>query len=155
MGKVVSVNISEKKGTAKKPVHEIELVPGFGVKNDAHAAPGDRQVSLLMLEHIEEARERMESLPDCEIKGQGVELAPGVFAENITTQDIDLLSLKIGDELAAGPSVRLKVSKIGKECDRPCAIYYKTGDCIMPKKGIFAEVIKGGTLRPGDSIEKS
>jgi MOSC domain-containing protein YiiM len=154
MGRVVSVNVSEKKGTPKRPVEKIELVPGRGVKDDAHATPGDRQVSLLMIEHIKEATERIQSMPECEIKGDGVELAPGVFAENVTTEGIDLLALNIGDEMTIGRDILLRVTRIGKECDRPCAIYYKTGDCIMPKKGIFAEVLSGGAARPGDEIEK-
>jgi len=153
MGKVVSVNISKGKGTPKKPVAQIELVPGQGVKGDAHAAPGDRQVSLLMMEHIEEARERLKSGGGCEATGDPVELAPGSFAENITTRGIDLLALKIGDDLIAG-TARLRISKIGKECHRPCAIYYKTGDCIMPTRGIFAAVTEAGVVRPGDDIGK-
>jgi cyclic pyranopterin phosphate synthase len=153
MGKVVSVNVSRKKGTAKEPVARIVLVKGQGVQGDAHAAPGDRQVSLLMIEHIEEARDRLKAGEGCEAAGDPVELAPGSFAENITTRGIDLLALKIGDALAAG-TARLKVSKIGKECRRPCAIYYKTGDCIMPTRGIFAEVTEAGVVRPGDDIVK-
>ena len=153
MGKVVSVNISKGKGTPKVPVAVIELVPGRGVKGDAHAAPGDRQVSLLMMEHVEEARARLKSGEGCAAAGGHIELAPGSFAENITTRGIDLLALKIGDALIAG-TARLKISKIGKECRRPCAIYYQTGDCIMPTRGIFAAVAEAGVVRPGDDIGK-
>lgn len=154
MAKIVSVNVSKAKGTAKKPVPEIELVPDLGVKNDAHAAPGDRQVSLLMKEDIDEAKKTASDMPECEAVKPGVELVPGSFAENITTEGIELPSLPIGQELIFGDGVRLRVSKIGKECHRPCAIYYKMGDCIMPKRGIFCEVVKGGVVRAGDTIEK-
>jgi MOSC domain-containing protein YiiM len=153
MGKVASVNVSKGKGTPKQAAAAIELVAGRGVKGDAHAAPGDRQVSLLMIEHIEEARARLSSGEGCRAAGDPIELGPGSFAENITTRGIDLLALKIGDGLAAG-TARLRVSKIGKECDRPCAIYYKTGDCIMPTRGIFAEVVEAGVVRPGDDVVK-
>jgi len=154
MGKVVSINISKAKGTAKKSVSKIELVPGLGVMGDAHAGPGERQVSLLMSESIEEARNLTGADKGCEIAEPGIELGPGSFAENITTKDIDLLSLTPGQELVVGESIRLRVTRIGKECHRPCAIYYKLGGCIMPGKGIFCEVLQGGVVRPGDRIEK-
>lgn len=153
MGKVVSVNVSRNKGTPKQPVPEIWLVPGRGVQDDAHAAPGDRQVSLLMLEDIAEAQKRLNSGQGCEAPVKVLELGPGVFAENITTEGIELPSLPLGTGLRVGPEVRLRVSKIGKECPRPCAIFYQTGDCIMPRRGIFAEVIQGGAVKPGDRIE--
>jgi len=145
-GKVVSVNVSEKKGMAKRPVNSLTLVPGLGVAGDAHAAPGDRQVSLLMNESIERAR----SGAECKIN-DGVELIPGSYAENITTAGIDLCELKLGDTLSIG-AARLRVTKIGKECPRPCSIYYKLGSCIMPREGIFCEVLVGGEARLGDEI---
>ena len=145
-GTVVSVNVSEKKGTAKTPTDRLMLLPGLGVAGDAHAAPGDRQVSLLMLESIEAARTGAE----CKLN-EGVELVPGSYAENITTSGINLLALKLGDTLRAG-AARLRVTKIGKECPRPCAIYYKLGSCIMPREGIFCEVLAGAEVRPGDEI---
>jgi len=145
-GRVVSVNVSEKKGVAKRPVAVLTLLPGRGVEGDAHAAPGDRQVSLLMLESIERARAGAE----CQTS-EGVDLVPGSYAENITTSGIDLLALRLGDTLTAGVA-RLRVTKIGKECPRPCAIYYKLGSCIMPREGIFCEVLAGGEVRPGDEI---
>ena len=151
--RVVSVNLSEKKGTAKQPAAAIELMPGLGVRGDAHMAPGDRQVSLLAREDIERAREQISSSEGCELKAEKIEIAYGTFAENITTEGLDLPALEIGTVLKLGKGVRLRVSKIGKDCPRPCAIYYRTGDCIMPKRGIFAEVIEGGVVRPGDEIE--
>ena len=145
-GTVVSVNVSEKKGTAKKPTDRLRLEVDSGVAGDAHAAPGDRQVSLLMLESIERAQAGVE----CKLN-DGIELVPGSYAENITTRGIDLLALKLGDTLRVG-GARLRVSKIGKECPRPCAIYYKLGSCIMPREGIFGAVIEAGEVRPGDEI---
>jgi len=153
MGKVVSVNISEKKGTPKSPTDAIELAPDLGVKGDAHAGPGERQVSLLMEESIERAKKTMEKNKACDLVKEAVELVPGTFAENITTTGIDLLLLSRGDELMAG-SARLRITKIGKDCHRKCSIYYKVGDCIMPAEGVFAEVVTGGTVMEGDEIEK-
>jgi len=148
MSKVVSVNISETKGMPKKPVEAIELVPGLGVKGDAHAGPGRRQVSLLMIESIEKAKAMMES----QGRAGRIELSPGVFAENITTQGVDLVSMSPGDELRVGPA-RLRLTRIGKECHTRCAIYYQAGDCIMPAEGVFFEVMEGGAVRPGDEIK--
>jgi MOSC domain-containing protein YiiM len=145
-GTVVSVNRSDKKGTAKTPTDALQLVVDLGVAGDAHSAPGDRQVSLLMIESIDRARAGAE----CQLN-EGVELVPGSYAENITTRGLDLLALKLGDTLKVG-TARLRVSKIGKECPRPCAIYYKLGSCIMPREGIFGAVITGGEVRPGDEI---
>jgi MOSC domain-containing protein YiiM len=149
MGKIVSANVSKKKGTIKKPVPEIEFMVGQGVRGDAHAGPGDRQVSLLMLESIEKQQRLIEQRP-----GKSMKLKPGDFAENLTTQGIDLLALKLGDELLVGEQIRLRVSKIGKECHTKCAIFYRVGECVMPKEGIFCEVRTGGVARPGDRIER-
>ncbi len=154
MGKVISVNVSKKKGTIKKPVSEIEVLQDIGVKGDAHAGPGDRQVSLLMLEHIDEMRNSLASGADCEVIQGGIELGPGTFAENVTTEGIDLISLAPGTELVIGEGIRLRVTRIGKDCHKRCAIFYKVGDCIMPGKGVFARVIEGGTARAGDKIDK-
>lgn len=147
MGKVISVNVSLRKGTAKSAVAEIELVAGLGVKGDAHSAPGDRQVSLLMEESLERARAMTKP------GAKPVELRPGSFAENLTTSGLDLLALSLGDLLHTNRGVRLRVSKKGKECPRPCAIYYQMGDCLMPREGIFCEVLEGGAVRPGDELE--
>lgn len=154
MGRIISVNVSRKKGAVKQPVAVIELFPDLGVKDDAHAAPGDRQVSLLMLESIRAAKKMPAEKPVGKTGSKPVELGPGSFAENLTTEGLDLLALRIGDELRLSGGARLRVSKIGKECPRPCAIYYQLGDCLMPKQGIFCEVIVGGAVRPGDEIEK-
>lgn len=134
-GKVKSINISTKKGVRKEPVKIAMLVKGNGIQGDVHASPGDRQVSFLAGERIEE---------------QG--LKPGDFAENITTKGFDLSAVKIGDRINIG-NTELKVSKIGKECHTRCQIYVQLGDCIMPREGVFAEVAKGGEIRVGNIIE--
>ncbi len=147
-GRIVSINISRKKGQAKTPVPEAEVIAGEGIIDDAHRAFGHRQVSLLMLEMIEEQAARIGDAGT-------IEIGPGAFAENFTTQGIELRELKVGDELVVGGGrVRLKITQIGKECHTRCAIYKLTGDCIMPELGVFCEVLEGGTVRAGDLIEK-
>lgn len=153
-GKVASVNQSRRKGTPKVPVAEIELVPGLGVRGDAHAAPGDRQVSLLMAESIDEACAALEGRSSKPRREKNADLGPGSFAENITTRGLDLNLLQVGDELKFSGGARIRVTRRGKECPRPCAIYYQLGDCLMPRQGIFGEVLNGGVVRPGDDIEK-
>jgi len=148
-GKVFSLNRSTTKGTAKAAVAEIKLIENFGVEGDAHGGPGDRQVSLLAIESI---RKQM-ACP--KVKEKNIALSPGDFAENITAEGIPLAQLQINNIMTIGKNVILKISKIGKECHKYCAIYYKTGDCIMPREGIFAEVIKGGVIKVGDQIEVS
>lgn len=158
MGKIVSVNISGQKHVIKKPVEEAELVPGKGIAGDAHFGFGKRQVSLLKYESIE--KQRKELISKSEKNGaapNGIkpgDLLPGVYAENLTTSGLALEKLKPGDEIKAGDNVRLRVTKIGKECHTRCDIYYTVGDCIMPKEGVFCEVLEGGIVRPGDEIER-
>jgi MOSC domain-containing protein YiiM len=140
--RVVSVNISEKKGVRKKPVEEVVLKTEYGVEGDAHASSEwHRQVSLLALESIR----KMQAL--------GLDVSPGDFAENITTEGIDLVSLPVGAIIAIGSETVGEVSQIGKECHTRCAIYYQAGDCVMPKEGIFIKVLKGGKIKKGDVIE--
>jgi MOSC domain-containing protein YiiM len=139
-GKVLSVNISDDKGTKKKNVGSGVLLKEHGIQGDAHAGPWHRQVSLLANESIQKMRDL------------GLNVTYGDFAENITTQGIDLVHLPIGTEIRIGDSVTLRVSQIGKICHDRCAIYYQAGDCIMPKEGIFAEVIAEGEIRVGDEI---
>jgi len=156
-GRIISINISKRKGQIKAPVLKAELIAGKGLKNDAHLGFGHRQVSLLMSESIEEQRKKFAALgvESCaELKGKKIELAPGVFAENFTTRNINLFDLKIGDELLVAGKIRLRVSQIGKECHTRCAIYKLVGDCIMPAQGIFCEVLDSGEVRTGDSLEK-
>ncbi|MCP4652725.1 MAG: MOSC domain-containing protein [Candidatus Omnitrophica bacterium] len=146
-GKVFSINVSKKKGTPKTPVKKARLIENFGIEGDAHGEAGIRQVSLLALESIEK------QLACPKVQQKGISLKPGDFAENVTTQGLALVDLLIGTKLKIGAEVILEISKIGKECHKYCAIYYKTGDCIMPREGIFAKVIKAGTIAVSDSIE--
>lgn len=136
---VVAVNISEKKGERKTPVTAVDLLLNHGIAGDAHAGVWHRQVSLL----AEESIDKMRAL--------GLNVNAGDFAENITTKGINLVSLTVGSLLQVGESL-LEVTQIGKECHTRCAIYYQAGDCVMPKEGIFARVITGGTVRPVDKI---
>jgi MOSC domain-containing protein YiiM len=139
-GKVLAVNISEDKGTKKANIQSCALLKDFGLKGDAHAGPWHRQVSLLANESIEKMRVK------------GLNVGYGDFAENITTEGIDLVHLPIGTKIRIGNSVILRVTQIGKECHERCAIYYQAGDCVMPKEGIFAEVVSQGEVKVGDEI---
>lgn len=141
MAQVVSVNISERKGTAKHPVPEIHLKCRHGIVGDAHAGDWHRQISLL----AEESVDTMRALSP-------VPLDAGVFAENINTRGIDLKGLPVGTRLRVGET-EVEVTQIGKECHSDCAIKRAVGKCVMPTEGIFAVVIREGTVRPGDEIE--
>ncbi len=136
---VVAVCISTAKGERKTPVETVELKENHGIVGDAHAGDWHRQVSLLASESI------------AKMRAMGLDVDSGDFAENITTHGIDLPSLPIGTRLAVGEAI-LEVTQIGKECHNRCAIVYQAGDCVMPKEGIFARVIKGGTVKSGDPI---
>ncbi|HXX59261.1 MAG TPA: MOSC domain-containing protein [Dehalococcoidales bacterium] len=141
-GTIVAVSTSEKKGTKKKPVNCGILRTEYGIEGDAHAdATWHRQVSLLAQESIDKMR------------AMGVEVGPGDFAENITTRGINLLALPIGTRLKSGKDILLEVTQIGKECHTKCAIFQQVGTCVMPTEGIFVRVLKGGEIKPGDSIE--
>lgn len=140
MAQVVSVCISEKKGTKKHPVAEISLRPHHGIVGDAHAGDWHRQVSLLANESVDRMRK------------EGLTLAAGDFAENILTEGITLRTLPVGTVLRAG-EVRLEVTQIGKECHNDCEIRRMIGMCVMPTDGIFAVVLNEGVIRPGDQIE--
>jgi len=142
--KVVSINISEKKGMRKKPVEEADLRTNYGIEGDAHSSSEwHRQVSLLALESIKKMQK------------MGLDVKAGDFAENITTEGIDLVSLPVGTRLQLGQDIIGEVSQIGKECHTRCAIYYQAGDCVMPKEGIFIKIINGGTIRVNDPISVS
>jgi len=138
--KVVAVCVSVNKGERKTPVAQVELRGNHGIVGDAHAGKWHRQVSLLALESIEK------------MQRMGLDVNTGDFAENITTRGIDLLSLPVGTRLAIGEAI-IEVTQIGKECHTRCAIYFQAGDCVMPKEGIFASVISGGIVKPGDRIK--
>ncbi len=130
---IVSLNISQRKGEPKKPVKQIMLKENYGIVGDAHAGKWHRQVSFLAVEDVEYMQEKLESI------------GPGDFAENITTRGIDLPSLPVGTRLFIG-GVELEVTQIGKTCHKGCAILEQTGECIMPRRGIFARVIEGGVI---------
>jgi len=136
---VIAVCISKEKGERKTPVASVALRENHGIVGDAHAGEWHRQVSLLAKESIEKMR-RM-----------GLDVDSGDFAENITTEGIDLPALPVGTRLAVGETL-LEVTQIGKECHTRCAIFYQAGDCVMPKEGIFARVLREGVVRPGDAI---
>ena len=140
-GRVIAVNISEKKGQIKKPVEKINLIKDFGLEGDAHGGKWHRQVSLL-------ARESIEKMQALGIEG----LCTGKFAENITTEGIALHTKGVGTSIKVGEAV-LEISQIGKECHYGCEIFKKIGKCIMPTEGIFAKVVEGGIIKPGDKIE--
>lgn len=141
LGRVIDVNISIKKGVIKEPVSEAMLIEDYGIEGDAHAGKWHRQVSFLAKESIDK------------MKALGIEdLTSGKFAENITTENIVLYELAIGTRIRISESI-LEVTQIGKECHGGCEIRKKIGDCVMPREGIFAKVIKGGLIKAGDIIE--
>jgi len=141
MARVIAVCCSDDKGTPKQNVGEGRFVEDFGLVRDAHAGCSThRQVSLLALESIEKMGEL------------GLVLKPGDFAENLTTEGIDLLSLPVSTRFLVGKDVVLEITQIGKECHSGCAIFQQVGKCIMPEEGVFARVIQGGIVKTGDSV---
>ncbi len=139
MGKVTAVCLSEKRGTQKHNVEEAYLVAGHGLRGDAHAGNWHRQVSLLSAEKIEDFNRK------------GAELLPGAFGENLVVEGLDFRSMPVGTLLQCGDAL-LEITQIGKDCHDHCAIYQKTGECIMPREGLFARVLKSGTVRSGDNV---
>lgn len=140
MGKVIAVCTSPAKGTQKTNVKEAEFIEDYGIAGDAHAGKWHRQVSLLSYDKIEEFRAR------------GAEVEDGAFGENLVVEGIDFRSLPVGTRLCCG-EVILEMTQIGKECHHGCQIYQKMGDCIMPREGAFARVIRGGKIRIGDEMK--
>jgi len=140
-GRIKAISVSKERGTQKTNVPRAELKTDFGIVGDAHSGNWHRQVSLLELEAINE------------MIAKGAKVAPGNFAENITTEGIDLGALKIGGKLKLGSDVELEITQLGKECHSRCEIFEQIGDCIMPREGIFARVVKAGIINVGDLIE--
>lgn len=141
MAKVIAVCRSDKKGTRKETVSEGVLSEDYGLVGDAHAdCSTHRQVSLLAMESIERVR------------ALGLELGPGDFAENLTTEGLSLVSLPVSTRLAIADDVLLEITQIGKECHTRCAIYRMVGKCIMPEEGVFARVIRGGKVKAGNTV---
>ncbi len=141
-GRVLAVCTSRAKGEAKTDAGSAELVADHGLRDDAHAGGWHRQVSLLAAERIEEMRRR------------GLDLEAGAFGENLVVAGLDLGQLRPGDRLRVGERIELEVTQLGKECHTPCAIFHQVGYCIMPEHGVFARVLRGGTVRNGDPIER-
>ena len=139
MGKIIGICISEKRGTAKHEIEEAILAKDWGIQGDAHAGHWHRQVSLLSYEKIEEFRK----------KGADIEL--GAFGENLIVSGYDFRNLAVGTRFQCGEAV-LEMTQIGKECHSHCEIYKVVGDCIMPREGVFAKVLQGGTIKVGDEL---
>jgi len=140
-GKIIAVCTSPGKGERKKPISVGKLIVGFGLEGDGHAGDWHRQVSLLAMESIGKMREK------------GLDVGEGDFAENLTTEGLELYSLPLGTRLRIGGGALLELTQIGKTCHERCAIYYQAGDCVMPREGIFAVVLEGGEVKAGDAIE--
>jgi MOSC domain-containing protein YiiM len=140
-GTIVAVSVSDRKGVMKHNVPEAHLMVDHGLAGDAHAEGGHRQVSLLAKESID----KMVAL--------GAAVKPGDFAENLTVQGLSLMDLPVGTHLKVGAEALLEVTQIGKACHKGCAIREQVGDCVMPREGIFARVLQGGVVQPGDRIE--
>jgi MOSC domain-containing protein YiiM len=138
--RVTTVSVSSTKGVKKKNISQVRLNVNHGIEHDAHAGNWHRQVSMLAMESIDK------------IRAKGLDLRPGDFAENITTEGITLHTLPVGIRLRFGDTVNVEVTQIGKECHNRCAIFHAVGDCVMPREGIFARVLQGGVVRPGDAV---
>lgn len=143
LGSILAVCTSPKTGMRKKNVGQAKFIEQFGIEGDAHGNCGThRQVSLLAMESIKKMQD------------MGLDVGPGDFAENLTTEGLDLLALPIGSKIGIGASVVLEISQHGKQCHTPCAIYYQAGTCVMPTEGIFGRVITGGMVKVGDTIAR-
>ena len=163
----MSVNVSAERGTAKRAVGEAELREAHGVVGDAHAGAGERQVSLLAWESVEAqlARMRAEGVACPKTRALAgaaagtaggssdpCRLGPGDYAENLTLRGVDLKSVAVGDRIEFETGALLEVTRIGKECHRHCAVFERLGDCVMPREGVFAKVLRGGLVRPGHAV---
>jgi MOSC domain-containing protein YiiM len=139
MGEVVAVCISEKKGTAKKNIGGCRFIENYGLENDAHAGNWHRQVSLLSYEEVEKFRAR------------GADVADGAFGENLLVKGFDFKTYPVGTIFKCNDVV-LEITQIGKKCHSECEIFHMVGDCIMPREGVFAKVLKGGVIKNGDEL---
>ncbi len=146
-GVVFSINQSQAKGVPKLPVKEGRLKEGWGLLGDVHSGKWHRQISFLSWESIN-SQNRCPKIR----KSENERFKPGDFAENITTEGLDLTKLRVGDKIEIEGKIKLKVTQVGKECHTRCEIYKRVGRCIMPKEGIFAEVLEGGKVKVGDEI---
>jgi len=167
-GSILSVNVSTKKGEAKRPVPGAVLREAHGIEGDVHAGPGIKQVSLLAWESVEAQlalmREKGVKCPHAEeLTGEAdaeadeprahdpYTLNPGDYAENITVRGVDLKAVAPGDRIEVGPAL-LEVTRIGKECHQHCAVFKRLGDCVMPREGVFTKVLRGGAIKAGDAV---
>jgi MOSC domain-containing protein YiiM len=141
-GKITAISISKKKGIPKTNVDSANLIENWGIEGDAHVGSWHRQISLLAMESIGKMKE----------KGL-TNLKPGIFAENLTTEFLNLPELPLGTRIEIGDECLLEITQIGKECHTRCAIFNIAGDCVMPREGIFAKVIKGGSIKVNDEIK--
>lgn len=141
MKRIVSIALSKNKGTRKTPADSAEVFEDHGIVGDAHAGPGEKQISFLAGEQISEAR------------AGGLKVDFGDFGENVATEGVDWKTIPVGTRVGLGELVVIEITVIGKECHKKCAIYYQAGDCIMPVEGVFGKVIRGGAIRCGDEIK--
>lgn len=139
MGKVIALCISEKRGTQKINIKEGRFIEDFGIENDAHAGKWHRQVSLISYEQVEA------------FKARGGKVEPGAFGENLIVEGFDFKNMPVGTRFKCN-DVELEMTQIGKQCHHHCQIYYQVGDCIMPREGVFAKVITGGSIKVGDEM---
>lgn len=139
-GEIKGICISEKRGTQKHEVESVRILKDWGIENDAHAGHWHRQISLLSFDKIEEFRKR------------GADVALGAFGENLIVGGYDFRSLPVGTRFQCG-DVLMEMTQIGKECHSHCEIFKKVGDCIMPREGVFVQVLQGGSIRKGDVLE--
>lgn len=140
--KIVSIALSKKKGTGKTCVRKAELIENHGIKTDAHAGDWHRQLSFLASERIKSA------------SSDDFPLRFGDFAENVATTGIDWKKEPVGRQFKLGKDAVVEITQIGKKCHKKCAVFYRTGNCIMPKEGAFARILKGGTIKVGDTVER-
>ena len=140
-GRIVAVSVSDRKGEVKHNVDQAQLLVERGLAGDAHAEGGIRQVSLLAMASIDK------------MVAAGAKVKPGDFAENLTVEGLEVMSLPVGTRLQVGEAVELEITQIGKTCHKGCAIRELVGDCVMPREGVFARVLKEGLVKPGDVIE--
>ncbi len=138
-GKIVAISTSTRRGIPKSNRNEVLLIENWGMEGDVHAGNWHRQVSILAMESVQKMRDK------------GVPVRPGAFAENLTTEFIDIPNLTIGTRVTIGDA-ELEITQIGKECHQKCAIFYRAGDCVMPREGIFAIVKRGGVITVGDDV---
>lgn len=139
-GRILAVSISAHTGEKKRNVGQATVIANQGIESDAHAGDWHRQVSLLAIESIGKIRAR------------GIDVNPGDFAENLTTEGIRLWEIPVGGHLKIGDCILAEVTQIGKTCHSRCAIFQQVGDCVMPREGIFVKILEGGEVRPGDPV---